>query len=136
VGEIFLGLGYGAIQNNNNGSHIETKFLKPFIQPSGGLTTKYFDILFTPRIAMVSLISNSTRALTPSDTQEANQFFNDKKHTVVIEPGVTMRIGYKNVKLQFQYNYSSFKESLTIDPVNNRYGSLGLYILVPKQQVK
>lgn len=122
-GEIFVGLGYGTINSTDNyNTHINLKFLKPFIQPSGGFSTGALDIAFTPRIGLVQYVSNSG----------ARDFFAEKKSTLVFEPGVTVRLGYRNVKLQYQFTYSTFKYSFDQggNPINSHHESLSVAIMI------
>lgn len=133
IGELFAGIGYGVIKNSSDVDTevINAKFIKYFIQPSGGFSTKAFDMAFTPRIGVVDYIYHSE-----TDSPLINEFFKEKKTSLVFEPGVTMRFGYKNIKIQYQMNYSTFSykpngyDEDEFDPVMDMYGSLSLFILI------
>lgn len=130
-GEIFVGLGYGAINNIGIDDHINLKYLKPFIQPSGGFSTGVLDMAFTPRIGLVQYISNN-----PSN-ELSNDFYSKKKSTFVFEPGVTVRLGYRYVKLQYQFTYSTFKYSQGAgNPINSHHESLSLILMVSDRWTK
>lgn len=140
TGEIFVGLGYGTINSSYNDEHINLKYLKPFIQPSGGFSTGALDIAFTPRIGLVQYVSNH------SNNSIADNFYAEKKSTFIFEPGVTVRLGYRNVKLQYQLTYSTFKYSFIsnydpfvgerVNPINSYYESLSLVIMISDRWTK
>jgi len=136
TGEIFFGAGLGSIKSSPDGYQISSDFLKVFIQPSGGFTSKVFDIAFTPRVGVVNFLSHKNEG----NEQEINQFFSDKKTTVVFEPGITLRLGFKNVKLQYQYNYSTFNYNSNgyndFDLVNDTFMSFNLYFLMTERWAK
>jgi hypothetical protein len=139
IGEIFIGTGFGSISNAYPGAHINASYLKPFLQPSGGVRTKYFDFALTPRFGMVFFTGHNVSGLEDEEDQIISDFFFDKKATFVFEPGFTIRAGIKNVKLQYQINYTTFNYSKTVDdeefdPVNQVYSSLGIYFLFSKKK--
>ncbi|MFN3839098.1 MAG: hypothetical protein ACK4RF_00190 [Cyclobacteriaceae bacterium] len=125
-GEVFVGLGYGTINNTGlDGTYINLRFLKPFIQPSGGFSTGVLDFAFTPRIGLVQYISNN------SSIELSNDFYSKKKSTFVFEPGVTIRLGYRYLKLQYQFSYSTFNYSMNdANPVYSQYESLSLILMI------
>ena len=108
VYEAFLGLGYGAINNEINNDFVDAKFLKPYLQPTFGLRTKHIDFVITPRLSVVNYISEDIRINEPVDERRVLDFFDEKGTTFVFEPGATLRLGIRNVKIQLQYVYSSF----------------------------
>lgn len=132
VGELFAGIGFGNIVNAGEaGEYLKAKYIKYFLQPSGGFTTKSFDIAFTPRIGLVNYTTKPD-----SDYEELNDFLTEKKSTFVFEPGLTVRLGYKNVKFQYQVNYTTFKyefrtnESEDVNPVIDTYQSIGVFFMI------
>jgi hypothetical protein len=131
TGEIFIGAGFGSLKNSMENQSINARYFKVFIQPSGGYSSEIIDVAFTPRVGLVTHTSNSSILNDPA----MEQSFSGKKTKLVFEPGVTLRVGYKNVKLQYQFNYSTFHYNDTdeIDPVYPRFGSLGLYVLIPNR---
>lgn len=132
--EVFGGLGTGSIQNTsliNPGDNIDVKFLKPFIQPSVGFTSKYFEVVLTPRLAYLTYTSNSYHFTEPGKDGVAEAFFTENDNKVVFEPGVTLRGGLSGAKLQLQYVYSTFEPNFEeIETVNNGFFSLSLYLLI------
>lgn len=127
TGEIFIGAGFGSIKNSFDGLQLNSNFLKVFIQPSGGYTTKIVDFALTPRIGIVNFTSYENEV----NDQAVAHFFSEKKTTVVFEPGVTVRLGFKNIKLQYQLNYSTFKYDSSDFAVNDIFMSLNLFFLFP-----
>jgi len=131
--EIFAGLGGGSIKNNLAGQNLDVKIMKPFVQPSFGYISKYVDVILTPRLGMVTFTSHSSILDDPQQGQQTDDFFDRNKNTFVFEPGITIRGGYQNLKLQLQYNYSTFKTDLENDEytlVNKEYFSIGVYYLI------
>jgi hypothetical protein len=133
VGELFAGFGHGKIDNQSGMEEINTEFMKYFLQPSAGFSGKVFDVAFTPRIGIVDYLSHS-----PSDRSDVREFFAEKATTFVFEPGVTVRVGFKNIKAQYQMNYSTFHfnqpyNNSEFDPVMDCYGSLSLFVLISQR---
>jgi hypothetical protein len=102
VYEGFLGLGYASIKNEKESNLVNTQFLKPYFQPSFGIRSKFVDIALTPRLAVVHYISEQVKIINSDNASFANDFFDSKKTTFVFEPGVTLKLGVKNFKLQLQ----------------------------------
>lgn len=133
AGEIFMGVGFGSLNNSYDGSQVNVKYVKPFIQPSGGYTSRYFDLAFTPRIGLVCYTSKSVNLFDAGQINSFDDFWAEKRNTLVFEPGVTARVGVKNVKFQVQYSHTSFNASYGDEgysPVYKNYLSLGLFILI------
>jgi hypothetical protein len=126
TGEIFAGI--GSMKNSYDLENIDANYLKFFIQPSGGFSSKVLDMAFTPRMGLVNYTKHNSNVEEPL----VDDYFSEKKTTFVFEPGVTIRMGYKNVKLQYQFNYSTFhyKGTDEFDPVSNMVGSFNLFILI------
>jgi len=130
VREIFVGAGLGSVKNWRDREYVDARFLKPFIQPSIGFTSRYFDAAITTRLAMVSYLSHG-QVLDSENSRLVADFFNDKKNTLVFEPGITLRAGFKNVKVQLQSSYSTFSyEADNFDPVYDWCYGLNVYIIV------
>jgi hypothetical protein len=137
--EAFAGLGFGSITNSQLNTNIDMKLIKPFIQPSIGYISKYVDLILTPRIGLVSYTSHTSSFADPVISQQVDEFFEKNKNTLVFEPGITLRAGIKNVKLQLQYNYSTFNTDLDSEEytlVNKDYFSIGIYILISERYLK
>jgi hypothetical protein len=131
--EVFAGLGGGSIKNSMVDAHLDVNILKPFLQPSFGYISKYVDVILTPRIGLVTFTSHSSVLDDPQQSQQSDDFFDRNKNTFVFEPGITIRGGYQRMKIQLQYNYTTFKtdvESDEITFVNKDYVSIGVYFLI------
>lgn len=135
TGEIIFGTGFGSIRNSMGSDHINLKYVKPFIQPSGGFSSKVLDIAFTPRIALVSFTSKSERISDSQQQRSLDAFWNENKTSMVFEPGFTIRLGFQNVKLQFQYSHSSFNYEWPdgtdrYSAVFDNFASFGAFVLI------
>lgn len=135
IGEIFVGTGFGSIQNSMGSDHINLKYVKPYIQPSGGFSTKVLDIALTARMALVSYTSKSESISDSQQRGSFDDFWSENKTSFVIEPGFTVRLGFQNIKLQLQYSISSFSHDWPVDgekysAIFDEYGSIGVFILL------
>lgn len=90
--EAFIGAGLGSLKNKFENKYLNARYIKPFIQPTVGFSSKYFDAAFTPRLAWVSFFSRSDR-LDPEENMLVEDFFMQKGRTLVLEPGFTLRGG-------------------------------------------
>ncbi|HLT71659.1 MAG TPA: hypothetical protein VKZ75_03375 [Cyclobacteriaceae bacterium] len=137
VWEVFAGLGYCAMKNEYVGDYVNAKYVKPYVQPSIGIVGKIAEFALTPRIGLVNYTSQSYNL---SDIQLRNavdEFFDEKGTTFVFEPGVTLRVGYKSVKIQAQYSYTTFSfNNAEWDPVEADFLSIGIDFLIPDRFVK
>jgi hypothetical protein len=127
--EVFGGLGFASIKNDAylSPDYLNINFTKPFIQPSIGFVHKYVDVIFTPRIGYVIFSDPSYNFGSGEIAYEI------PKDGIVFEPGVTLRGGYQGVKLQVQYNYSTYSYGSNADlqaGVYNNYFSIGLHLLI------
>ena len=137
--ETFAGVGFGGIRNSYQDQKLDVNFIKPFIQPSIGISQKWVDIALTPRFGLVSYTDHSIQTNDASYRTAAENYFNDQGTTFVFEPGMTVRAGYKNFKLQLQFNVSTFSyhaenaNSNSNPSINNTYLGLGLHYLISKR---
>ncbi|MBA3682401.1 MAG: hypothetical protein H0W73_14755 [Bacteroidetes bacterium] len=142
VFEAFVGAGGGRVSkqqtftDNNNNSYLAnfnanaTKF---FIQPDIGYKTKYFDAVFSPRFSAVKYTSfdqtNYPEVELHNDYLDNNNLLGPI--FMFAEPAVTLRGGYKFVKLQFQYGLTINMTPNDIKHADN-FSSLGLVINIAK----
>lgn len=138
--EVFGGIGYGSITNDYQGTSIDVQMIKPFLQPSIGYISRYVDLILTPRIGFINYTSHQ-----PGNITMLNDFIDENNNAVVFEPGITIRAGYQSVKLQIQYNYSTFSAKsvyeidnviTTFNPMNQHFISLGIYVLISHRYPK
>ncbi|HEX5171455.1 MAG TPA: hypothetical protein VFW11_19895 [Cyclobacteriaceae bacterium] len=129
--ELIGGLGYGSMRNSYASQAVNANYVKPFFQPSFGISGGIIEVALTPRIGLVNYVSHSNTMTDAYDAETVENYFDSKKTTLVFEPGATVRVGYRNVKLQAQYVYSTFdSEDDSIDPINPEFISIGLHILI------
>jgi hypothetical protein len=136
--EGYAGVGYGSIKNKSQvdySEYINMKYIKPFVQPSIGFVTRYFDFALTPRIAYLSFISQDDYSLdTDTEPNSPREFLDDNNNTLVFEPGFLLRAGIPGVKLEIHYNHSSIKEPSGSYIVNNHeFFSIGLRFLIAER---
>lgn len=95
-----LALDYRFTQHSDNSNYSSsTWFVKPFIQPSIGLTNRGFDIALSGRICALKYfgIVNNIYAF---EYQYITSY--------LIEPAITVRFGWKWIKYQLQYCQSIY----------------------------
>jgi hypothetical protein len=112
--ETYAGLGQGKVRHDNwetiNGARSDYRFSasawKAFVQPSLGITRDYFDAAISSRF--VVLKPYDTKAVNyPEARLRDDDLFGLDDHTFgFVEPAVTVRAGYKWVKLFVQYGFS------------------------------
>jgi len=137
VFEIYGGLGacnqHHQYSNNYNiDGTANLNYIKLFIQPSFGLTTRYADLAISWRLSDLyfSKVDYQLASNDPEiyylDTIAKN------RNSYLFEPALTMRVGWKYVKLQLQ-----LLRSFNLNHPNLRFEkssvSLGLYITIAKR---
>ncbi|OOG76819.1 hypothetical protein [Algoriphagus sp. A40] len=133
--EGYAGVGTASIKNTsliNNGSTLHLNYIKPFIQSSIGFTTKYFDLALTPRISYLNITSGDDLQLVLDGMPiNSGEFLDEINHKVMFEPGILIRGGFPQAKLEIQYNISTLKEpSEDYFLLNNEFVSIGLRFLI------
>lgn len=105
---------------------LEVQFDRYFIQPGIGFTTNNFDIAFSTRFCVVDYFGKKPYAWTANDdfteisAEQLNQFY-------TLDPALTIRLGFRNVKFQFQTLYvysieSKFENGIFYDRWNINLG--------------
>jgi len=108
----YLDFNTGALIRKESFSATTNRF---FLQPSIGFSNEYFDIAFSSRLMVLNFSNIDTLNYSTMMLVDQDLFNIDKEPFVFIEPAVTMRVGYKWVKIQAQMMYS-FKYNST--PLN------------------
>jgi hypothetical protein len=127
VFEIFTGGGTGKVSTtNNNGYTFDLNFAKYFLQPTIGYSTKFADIAFSPKIAMVQFKHGLTENYETDVNGNYNLYFTGKRNYIAFEPALTIRGGWKYTKLQLQI-VQSYQE---IPQANRTSVSLGLHLML------
>ena len=142
VFEIYGGLG-GSRQHHQyeKNSTADLSFTKLFVQPSFGLTFKPFDIAFSTRICRLAFNSTDNNSylynpnnLSSDRRNELNTVVN--KNHFFLEPALTIRAGWKNVKLQFQAEYANVSGREDLNFVEKQHISLGLIFAIADRYKK
>lgn len=112
--EVYAGGGRGGVSfsetRTENGVQTVREFsadgTRFFLQPGLGLTTQYFDLGITPRF-VVGKYDNVITNYSTQDQIDGHFYQVDQPTWAFIEPAFTVRGGYRFVKLQLQYGFSS-----------------------------
>ena len=116
------------------GGTSDLSLTKIFLQPSFGLTCNAFDIALSTRISVLSF--NGIVNQISGNTDEYNLLNNlTNENHLLLEPAITIRGGWKYVKLQFQAEAAScpFSPDLRFE---NYHIAIGLYIAFAKRYEK
>jgi hypothetical protein len=139
VFEIYAGLGrgdqyheYGSFYNHQSTGYADLSFTKLFIQPSFGFTSDYFDIALSTRLSRIgfNILENNISGNT--DSYNDLSALSDKRH-LFLEPGITLRAGWKSVKVQIQAVYSRYLNNPRLYIGEEYHISLGLYCTLGKK---
>jgi hypothetical protein len=109
--EIYGGAGVGSIHHEITPSGgmtrtFDAEGVRLFLQPAAGVSTPYFDVAVSARLVAVAYTETSAENYTPEDL-EGDRFAGLEDTTwMFLEPAITVRGGYKWVKLQFQFGRS------------------------------
>jgi hypothetical protein len=135
--EAFGGLGLGTVskrENITNNSQTYTASLKAnatriFLQPEIGYSNKIVDIIFTPRFSFLKYNSFSSSNYTQQQLKEDYLDNGQLTSSVYIfaEPALTVRLGYKWIKLQVQYGLTTNISGGNIKYADN-FSSIGLVV--------
>jgi hypothetical protein len=134
VFEIYGGLGGGnqhheytnAFSNQYYGSS-DLSAVKLFIQPSFGLTFDLFDVALSSRFCSLSYTNIDNNIYGNTDLSEELYTLSNKSH-LFIEPAITLRGGWKYVKLQFQVAYVANLNNPRLYFGEETHASIGLYV--------
>jgi len=109
----------------------DLSFTKVFVQPSFGFTTNGFDIIASTRICLLSF--NSVVNQVSGNVNENNTLNNisDGSH-LFLEPAITIRGGWKYVKLQLQASTASYLNNPDLH-FEEYHLSIGLHIAIAKR---
>ena len=123
--------------NNINGGTSEESFIKVFIQPSIGMTFNGFDFAFSTRFNTLSFfnIENQINKTLNEYNFEKLSAISQTKNYLFLEPALTIRGGWKYLKVQLQGSTGSYlnNDHYPFDPYNI---SVGLNVTVAKRFLK
>jgi len=117
--------GETALRDSSYTTHLNTRGARFFLQPNLGFASKAIDIAFSTRITGLtfgSVTSVNFSAFTLKYSSIGN--LGDRLH-LFAEPAITMRVGYKWIKMQIQTGISLQFTSAEV-PYNYLFGSVGL----------
>jgi hypothetical protein len=140
--ETYIGGGVGKVHkqeqfsnpdNTTYMANFDANAAKGFVQSNFGLRSKYFDVALTPKFSFVKY-SNFTYS-NYNQNQLKDDYLNDGRVTdalyVFAEPAITVRGGYKFIKLQAQYGLTVNLGGQSIRHTPD-FASLGLVIDIAK----
>ncbi|MCI0672811.1 MAG: hypothetical protein L0Y64_20380 [Myxococcaceae bacterium] len=112
VWEAYGGLGYGSVRvddvKDDGGSprpvHYDAQALRAFVQPNLGYVTPYFEVAGSLRLSALKHLSLNTSGYTPAELEEQFLVADEVTRPVwlFLEPSVTVKVGYKWVKVFVQ----------------------------------
>lgn len=122
VFETYVGGGLGNVhftetRQDDNGPNTYTfdaNGMRFFVQPSFGLTSRFFDVAITPRFVMGKYYNVATNYST-QDQIDGRFYQVDRPMWTFIEPALTVRGGYQWIKLQVQFGLS---QKLNSEPLS------------------
>jgi hypothetical protein len=93
-------LGFGRVENRFSSLDVSSSFVRYGLQPSAGFQSKFFDMFFSSRL--VGLSYYNTKGSDPAEVQ----YLKTVGTQFLFEPAVTVRAGYKFIKVQAQVGHS------------------------------
>lgn len=136
VFETYAGLGMGSVTKKVSYTNSENVVMtnsfnahgaKAFIQPNIGYSTRYFDFALTPKFSFVKYTSFSYWGFSQEELKES--YLDNNKLTkgfyTFAEPALTLRAGYRFLKIQAQYGLTLKLGNQEI-AAPSQFGSVGL----------
>jgi hypothetical protein len=140
--ETYGGIGVGTLSKRENfrapdnsayTASFSAQGTKLFLQPSIGYASRYFDVAFTPRFSFVKYTRFNSEYYT--DLQLAEDYLDNDRIKdgmfAFAEPAITLRGGYKFIKLQLQYGLTMNMGTKDIRH-DNSFSSIGLVLDLAK----
>jgi hypothetical protein len=109
------------------GKNYEVTGLKFFVQPNLGFVSQGFDLAFSPRLSGIQFGAPTVTKYPLTDLKNDNLDGLGNALHLFLEPALTLRAGYKYVKVQGQFGLS-FQLSSGNIPYSPVIGNLGLAI--------
>jgi hypothetical protein len=113
VFEIYGGFGsstqnhkYGYYNDGAPGAEAHLSFVKLFLQPSLGYTSNGFDVAVTAGLSNIIFHSINNRAPVDSEDYKRVDMISQHRSSILFEPSLTLRGGWKYAKVQAQILYS------------------------------
>ena len=142
VFEVYGGLGSGKQHHEYTGyryndysgaysemydGYADISLIRLFVQPSFGFTHSIIDAAFSTRLCYVPITGVDNHVLPANYEYDDINALSDKKYWF-LEPAITLRAGWKNIKAQFQFCYSANLNSPRIYTGEEVHISIGFYI--------
>jgi hypothetical protein len=128
VFEVYGGLGKGSQHHEYDiGSYADINNTKFYIQPAYGISLQWVDLAVSTRLSGVSFNNIRKQVGYDSELLDDLKYLSGQTH-FFMEPAVTLRMGWKNVKAQFQYIYSGYLGSSQRSLFEDSHFSLGLFL--------
>ncbi len=142
VFEVYGGFGGGNVKSNyshyddNSQMYVpdgssELGFVRVYLQPSIGYTTPWFDIAVSMRYSSLHYNSISTNSITNDEGANNIQYITSHPTTDFLDEAVTIRGGWKYIKLQGQYLVSEKLNNPAL-PVYDGNFNFGVYFSLAK----
>jgi hypothetical protein len=121
VFETYGGIGFGKYRNSTASDiwPYEASYQRLFIQPSAGLKSKHFEVAVSTRLAGLNYSNYRMNSGQTCETLE--------KFTLLLEPAITLRAGFENVKVQLQSGLSFNLNNPELEQEYFYFGA-GIYI--------
>jgi hypothetical protein len=139
VFEVYGGLGgggqqheYQSIYDNDYFGKADLSCFKIYLQPSYGFTFNWIDIAFSTRLNRVSYTNIDYNIHENTYIIDDLESLSVKGH-YFIEPAVTLRAGWKNIKAQVQFVYSDYLNNPKLYVFEEMHMSIGLYIAIAER---
>jgi hypothetical protein len=141
VFEVYGGAGFGKTSHRFEGGYdpltgssypatgtADMKLVRGFIQPNLGFATDYFDVAFSARMCLLHFSDFSAANTSNISTDEFSNLGYISAHptTYVVEPAITLRGGWKYIKVQTQFVVVSRMNKNY--PMNTFAINLGMYM--------
>lgn len=110
-------------------------YTKTFIQPSVGATFKAIDIAFSTGITRLNYQIESNTVISTSPHAAELKLIVENNNPVLLEPALTIRGGWENVKIQLQYVYSYNLKTTEMYQEKSKF-SFGIYFSIAKKYNK
>jgi len=124
--EVYGGLGTGSQHHEYEmGSYSDINNTKFYIQPAYGISIPWFDIAISTRLSRISYHNIRKQNINDSEVRDNLNYLAGQTH-FFMEPALTLRLGWKNVKAQFQYIYSGYLGSSHYSLFEDQHISFGI----------
>jgi hypothetical protein len=107
-------------------------YISTFLQPSLGATFKAFDVAFTAPFSSLGFEIEKNSLNSTSTYSDQLKLIDENRHVFLFDPAITIRGGWKYVKLQLQYVRSYNLTTQDLNFGKSKF-SIGLYISISKK---